>query len=326
MKNKPQKIILALAIIATGVLGVLAYHNRQLLMDWFSGLSYSATPELATIENSVSLTNSGKLILHASHPLLASRDDFNAHCDSHDEQISVLGCYTGGKIYVYNIDEADLAGIKESTIAHELLHAVWARLSNSEKSDLSTELIKVYNDEKYHTRLSEDLETYDNAEQIDELHSRIGTEIADLPDALEAHYAKYFENQDLVVDYYDSYITPFRELSEEIERLSIKLEDLSKKIEELTSLYYATAEKLSADIDEFNKCAHTVGCYATDALFYNVRNKLVARKDAIEDDYENLNKLINEYNALVKEYNENVVRGETLENMINSNAKVEDIK
>lgn len=324
MKKQILRILPIAIVVVTGLLGLLAYQNRVYLTDLFLSFQYSASPELSSLENDLELTDSAGLILRASHPSLESREEFNALCDSHDEQISVLGCYTDRKIYIYNIEESELSGIKESTLAHELLHAVWARTPSSERDHISRLLAEVYNQQEYHDQLAEDLETYDDAERVDELHSRIGTEIANLPAELESHYAKYFKNQDKVVDFYENYITPFRELSEEIDNLSTELEKLNQEIEEKTSAYYKSAEKLSAEIDEFNNCASTSGCFATEYAFNARRNQLLANESEIESAYEKLNKMINDYNKLVEEYNANVIRGETLESVINSNAKYEE--
>ncbi|MBR3263968.1 hypothetical protein IKF94_01905 [Candidatus Saccharibacteria bacterium] len=331
MKSKTNStniraIIIGLAIVLTGIAGVLLYQNKTVIIDWFAGLSYSATAEVSAIEQSIDLNDSGRLIFRATKPVLSSRDEFNDSCDSHNTDVSVLGCYTKNRIYVYDVDTAELSGVKESTMAHELLHAVWDRLSTSDKDALTNKLLAVYNDEKYHALLSEDLETYAESERIDELHSRIGTEIANLPADLESHYAKYFKDQDRIVSYYDSYITPFRTLSEHLEALSVELESLKATIEQKTSDYYASAESLSAEIDEFNNCANTPNCFATDYAFYVRRNELSAIRDTLEAEYESISSLINQYNNLVKEYNENIVRGRTLESMINSNTNVESIK
>lgn len=326
MKTKPQKIILGAAIVLVGVAGVLAYQNRTTISDWFSGFSYTATPEMSSLEQSIDLTGQGTLILHATHPSLEGRETFNSRCDSHDEKISILGCYVKNHIYLYDINEDELPGVRESTLAHELLHAAWERLSSSEKNNIAKNLTAVYNDEKYHDLLSEDLENYEDADRVDELHSRIGTEIKDLPEALESHYAKYFKNQDAVVDFYDGYITPFRELSKKIDELSAKIQSLDSEIEEKTKAYYAAAEQLSVDIDEFNNCANTSGCFASETAFRTKRNELVSRKASLDEEYESVNNKIKEYNKLIQEYNDSVVHGQTLESMINSNANVEEIK
>ena len=125
------------AIITSVILVVLAVFfllNRVAVIDWFKGIGYNPTPAMLEVQNSLNLTTEGSRIYRATHAILASRDDFNSSCESHDEAVSVLGCYTGDRVYVYNVEEDSLKGIRESTSAHEFLHAVWARLTGLEKS------------------------------------------------------------------------------------------------------------------------------------------------------------------------------------------------
>ena len=326
-KNPVLKSIITVAIVAlVTACGLGFYFNQRLISDFISAKFFSASPEITKVEESIELTDKAKIIFYASHPVLESQDDFNSDCDSHDDEISVLGCYNYGRIYLYDIKDSELAGIVESTAAHELLHAAWERMSANEKAEISDYIKDVYNDKKYHDVLAEDLETYAESEIVEELHSRIGTEIADLPVNLEKHYAKYFKNQDLVVDFYDSYITPFRELSEEVKDLSEKLEEMNAKIDQQTAAYYQAADALSAEIDKFNNCANTPNCFATETAFYTRRNALLAEQSALDSSYDELSGLVEEYNSLVEEYNANILRGEALEEAINSNKKTESIE
>lgn len=323
-KNKNLKSIIAVAIAVLVIAcGAGFFLNRGQIYDYISAQTFRPSEKIANVKDSIKLTSRAGTIFYATHPALMEKDAFNGACDSHDDEISVLGCYSGGQIYLYNIEDPELAGVVESTAAHELLHAVWERMGTNEKDEVTSYIKSVYDDEKYHELLAEDLETYEEEERIEELHSRIGTEIADLPAALEEHYAKYFENQDLIVDFYDSYITPFRELSEEIDAMSEKLEIMSAEIDEKTAIYYQDADMLSAEIDQFNACVSTPNCFATDAIFYARRNVLVGKQSALDSEYDALNDLIDQYNALVEEYNANILRGETLERAINSNKKTE---
>lgn len=321
-----KSIITVLVVTVVTLLGLGFYFNRQAIFDFISANTYNPSPEISAIESRIKLTDGAKNVFRASRPSLESREAFNDHCDSYNAEVSILGCYTNGHIYLYNITSSELNGVIESTAAHELLHAEWERMSPAEKADISAAINNVYNDPKYHNLLAEDLATYDESERIEELHSRVGTEIADLPDVLESYYAKYFENQDLVVDFYNSYITPFRELSDELDNLSAQLEDLNKQIDEKTEIYKSRAEQLSNKIDQFNSCADTAGCFTTESAFYARRNELVAEQNTIDAMYEELNLLVNQYNAVVAEYNENVVRGENLDQMMNSNYKQKAIE
>ena len=325
-KNSMRRdIAITVAAALLVVLGVVVYLNRVIIYDWFLAISYHAPAEVTAIEDEISLTDRAKLIFAASRPSLDNRDDFNRNCDSHETEISILGCYSDGHIYIYNINNNDLNGIKESTAAHELLHAVWERMNDSDRSRIGSELMNVYNDSKHHDLLASDLDTYSSADRMDELHSRIGTEIKDLPDELEKHYARYFKNQDLVVSFYDSYITPFRELDEEIRALEEELEKVDKEIDQKTSEYYKQAESLAKEIDEFNRCTATEGCFASNAAFLTRRNELLNAQAGLENLYNQTNEIVNHYNSLVVEYNSHILRGKELEKAMNSNIEEKEV-
>ena len=322
---KKSLIFKGLAVLVAAGAVVFVALNFQAISDTLAGFSYAPSSEMATIKSSLELSSDGERIFAASHPVLEAQDDFNKICDSHADETSVLGCYTEQKIYIYNIESEELKGIKESTTAHELLHAVWARLSESEKNHIGELLEGVYQDSKYHETLEKDLKTYSDSERKDELHSRVGTEIKELPEELEKHYAKYFKDQDKVVEFYQSYVKPFETLKKQIETLAETLEKTKAQIDVKTTEYKTRAEALNAAISEFNDCAGTLNCFTDRASFNARRSELVAEQTAVNNLYSEIDTLVKDYNNKVKEYNENVLKNKDLEDMINSNAKVNNL-
>lgn len=322
--NRTRDIAISAVAMVLVLLGVFVYLNRVNIYDWFSAISYQASAEVAAVQSKISLTDRAKLIFSATHPQLESRETFNDNCDAHTTEVSVLGCYSAGQIHIYDIKSTDLAGVIESTAAHELLHAVWERMSESDKSRIGRALTEVYNDSKYHDMLADDLDSYDPINRVDELHSRVGTQIADLPDALEEHYARYFSDQDEIVAFYDSYITPFRELDKEIQAIEEDLEKIGKEIDEKTAEYYKKAETLSREIEEFNRCANTEGCFSSNAAFLARRNELLGVQDGLENLFNQTNDIVNHYNSLVAEYNSHILRGKELEKAMNSNSEMDN--
>ena len=328
--SKSSKIATFVAlIIIAGCLIVSVFFADQiwfLLRDTISNLSYSAPAEVNEIADEIKLTNRGKFIFGASTPVIESQTDFNRHCESHDIEISTLGCYNSGKIYIYNITADELSGIKESTAAHELMHAVWARLTDSEQNKLASSILSVYNDEKYHADFAKQLEAYSEDEIVEELHSRLPTEIKNLPDALEKHYKDYFEDQDAVVDFYEKYREPFNKLENELKDLSEELETLRTKLEGMQETYQKDSEQLSRAVDEFNNCASTTNCFASNYEFNTKRAELSAKQVALNNLYQELSTLVDDYNKKVDKYNNNLLRGEELDSMMNSNREINNIK
>ncbi|MBR2587229.1 hypothetical protein IKE71_02525 [Candidatus Saccharibacteria bacterium] len=319
MNNGKQKTSLPLifAISALVIFLVFLLINKTAVVDTFKGFGYNPTPEMATVKQSLELTADGERIFNATRPLLASSEDFNYSCESHDEEVSVLGCYTGDRIYVYNVSDTKLSGIRESTSAHELLHAVWNRLPGVEKSALIPLLESFYSK---NPDLKETIDAYAESERLDELYVRVGTQIADLSTELESHYSRYFKDQDKIVSFYTAYITPFNELKTEIESLKSELDALEKEINEKSAALDARAAAFDAAVSEFNNCANTAGCFTSNAAFASRRAELVAEQQAINSDNSSLNSLIDAYNKKVETYNSSVVRSSELQSLINSNS------
>ena len=314
--KKPYLLIIAPLLLI--VLIVLYLVFRTQINDLFLGIGYNPTPDMSAVRDSLQLTADGTRIFNATHPLLASRDDFNASCESHDEAVSVLGCYTGDRVYVYNIEDETLSGIRESTTAHEFLHAVWSRLTGLERSELVPALESVYS--AHADDLKETIDAYPNEERIGELYVRSATQIADLPEILEKHYAKFFRDQDAIAAFYASYIAPFNEIKEQITKLKSELDALEKEINDKSAALDARSAAFSATVSEFNACAEKAGCFSSNAVFQARRAELVAEQQAINAANEAINRLIDNYNQKADTYNSSIVRSTELQDLINSNS------
>ena len=120
--------------------------ERRILQDWVASWGYAPTEEVAELEEALDLTWRGQLIWAAVNPTLEEAEAFNEYCDSHDAEVSVLGCYAPDedKIYIYAIQDEELKDANKSTAAHELLHAAWDRLSEGEQKEITGWLDELY--------------------------------------------------------------------------------------------------------------------------------------------------------------------------------------
>ena len=322
-----KKLSLIKWLILAGLLVVVIVLvlQRDRVYDYYRGITYKPSAEMVKIRDSLDLTSEGEFIFNASQPALSERDEFNQNCRPTDAETAILGCYVLENIYVYNIEDEQLKGIKELTAAHELLHAVYARMSDEKKNNLESVLRQVYKDNK--EILEDDLKIYSSSERSEELYVRAGTEVKTLPDVLEKHYAKYFTNQDKVVSYYDSYIAVFRRLKAELKALEAEMSELNTKIDNMTTEYKNRVVQYEADVDQFNTCADTPGCFTSQWEFDTRRNVLVNEQIALDALYDEISNLIAEYNKKVEVYNSDVIETNRLTDKMNSNVKPkEDIK
>ena len=102
---------------------------------------------------------------------------------------------------------------QKSTMGHEFLHAVFARLSESEERNLSIKLEKFYQANKqaldqytiisaYEYITDPGYDIYDlellqmyGRSRHNEMYAIFGTEVFDVPSDLEEHYSQYFQNR-----------------------------------------------------------------------------------------------------------------------------------
>lgn len=291
-------------VIALGAtaLGVWLMGN-QFVRDLWNGWGYEPEGIVAEIEESLALTKDARRIFRATRPTVNNDvTDFNQACPNFEknseQDFIVLGCYADGRIHVYEITHEGLKDGNKTTMGHELLHAVWARLDEKER-----EQVKVWLDEVYAANkewFDEQLESYDEEARQEEIYTRAGTTVADLPAGLEEHYAGYFTNRAQVVEYYQNYRAPFELLVGEIEDLNTKIKAVRAETDAERERYRNGVADLNRRITKFNDCADTAGCFASEAQFERQRAALNAERDQLESNRQTLNAKIEANNARVE--------------------------
>lgn len=290
--------------------------------DYIKASFYTPSGEMQTIIDKLDLTSHGVRVLKATGPKLSTREVFNEKCDSHNVEIYVLGCYItqDDNIYLYDIDNMELDGVKESTTAHELLHAFYHRLPFWEKSGLNKELQKAYDALESDSEIRENLSLYKDDDFYDELHSRLGTEVKNLSPELEKHYARIFNDQDKVVALYEKYSSKFKQLEKELNEISKNIEIMKTYIDGETVRLDDLSTQLNQKIDDYNKRIES-GNYTSVSVAKSEGDALKIEIDTINQAYDALNKYIEDYNQLIDTYNNNVIQTNNILDSINSNSE-----
>ncbi len=317
-KNKDGfKFGLAAAfMVITITLTVLVMINYNAVHDFLSSIFYSPSSEkVAELEENLDLTYGGQLVFRASRPVVDDSQKFNSSCGTTDLSAPVLGCYENSTIHVYNIEEPALTGIMESTAAHELAHAIWARMSDGEKKDLGPILEEIYN--KNSDKLSV-LNEYAAEVRADELFARAATEIRNVPSELEKIYADYYEDRGKIVSYFENYYSVFKDLNNKLKSILSEIESLQETIETESEDYTNRSNSLKTAIEEFNNCAETQDCYDY-STFATRRTELTNEQEALKSLYEKIKNEITRYYERIDEYNKNVFKTIYYEGKINSN-------
>jgi len=323
MDKENKKTVLAVVIGLVIVLGGYVLANTDFVQDTWAGWWYEEPAEVAQARERIELTETGKRIFLATKPALETAENFNGHCQNQREDVSLLGCYANGKMYIYDVPAGELEDVEEVAMAHELLHAAWARMNRREREEIGA-ILKDYQ-EKNAEWAEDELMYYDENERLEELYTRVATKVRDLPAELEEHYGKYFKNRLKIVDYYENYRAPFEERRAKCLELKAKTDELSVEIERERASYIEATEKLAQAVDEFNECAATAGCFNSDESFQGERRKLEDENARLQGEREELNGKIETYNNMVREYEQYRLELGELSEMINSRIeKVEE--
>lgn len=312
------KLVISLVLIAVAV---LLFLHRQFVIDQLTVWQYKPSAEILALADNAKMNDNAKFYFYASQPEINDRDSFNRNCTANSEQTVVLGCYASQRIYVFNVTDERLEGIKEVTAAHEMLHAAYDRLSRKEKDRvnglLETQLSSV--DDQ---RIKDLIAIYDKTEpgeRLNELHSIFATELVDVSDELEAYYANYFTDRAAIVALSKSYESVFADIKQQQASLLSDLNNLADRITSESKQYNQNAEQLNSDISSFNQRANNNG-YSSQSAFDADRAQLVTRQQALADQRTAINNDIALYNQKRNELEALNGQAQDLNDSINSNA------
>ena len=263
-------------------------------------------PTFESIATRATLTAEARRLLASSSPELDDVDALAEVCTL-ETDVSVLGCYRAGRIAVLAVTDPRLDGMIEVTTGHEVLHAAWARFDTTERERLAGLLRATY--ERVVTPdLDERVELYRqrDPESVDgELHSILGTEVADVGPELEEYYRRWFDDRSALVALATKVQSTFSSLKASVEELDLRLDALRSDIgarEASLDDERAAIEARSQELDEL-RTAGRIDEYNAAIDPFNERiaayNAAVADLEALTAQY---NELAGERNALADDY------------------------
>lgn len=298
MNKRIVSFVLSLVILAVPV---VAWAQREYLFDTWRLHNYSPGSDIIHLADATTMTSDSRHLFYVYHPALEDKASFGTNCGN-EEQTIVLGCYILHRgIYLYNVPDPRLNGVKEVTAAHEMLHAQYDRLSSSDRKKvdaMTAQALKSITDE----RLLQTIDSYrkkDASVVPNELHSILGTEVRNLPPDLEAYYKRYFTNRAAIVDFADAYKGEFTSREQRVDNLDKQLANLKSQIDSLntslenqqvalkTQYNNLQQEKRSGQIEAYNAA---VPAYNLAVQSYNA-------------DVNKQRSLVQQYNTLVEERN-----------------------
>ncbi len=301
-KSRSREIV-AVLVTSLVLLGVYAVAQTTLVRDTLKSMQYQESDEIRTLRQDLALTSKGRRIFLATQPALESATSFNEHCQNEKMEVALLGCYVNDRIYIYEVTREDLKDSNKVTAAHELLHAAWKRMNNGEREKVKGWLEEV--SQQQAEWAAEELRLYADEAKLEELYTRVGTKLREIPNGLEEHYKEYFEDRLVIVDFYENYQAPFDKLKQKNEEIKEELDKLQEELAQGQKAYQTRISALEQAIEEFNACAAQAGCFVDEADFRAKRAQLEAERVSLDEMRESLNKEIERNNNLVEEYKMN---------------------
>lgn len=321
--SSARRVVVSLVLTAT-LFGAAAWTflNRQYIVDQMAVWQYQPSQAVRQLTDRSGMNDNGRFYFYAAAPRLDGTSAFNKECRRQEENSAILGCYSGGKIFIYDIKDTRLDGVRSVTAAHEMLHVAYSRLSDHDRRQLTDMLdaeyqkLRTTGDEAFRSRMEYYART-EPGERDNELHSIIGTEVAELPPALENYYARYFADRQKVVALHGSYNSKFAELKQNSTTLRTELEQLSSEINQMTSSYNNDITALNNDISAFNARAEN-GQFGSQAEFAAARSALVERVNKLKQTRATIDARAADYETKRQAYNKTVDESNSLSRSLDS--------
>lgn len=290
-------------MVFAGSVYVFVYQDD--VTDWWLLRDYTPPAEIAALAEDTTMTELGQRYFYVYQPELLGRDTFRDRCTIAEKSI-ILGCYVSQRgIYIYDVEDEQLAGIKQVTAAHEMLHVAYERLSPRERERIDELTLAVY-DDLDNPRIQRTMQAYrerDPGIVANELHSILPTEVREIGDELEEYYRQFFGKRQVVVDFAKQYEAVFEAARSRVEVLDVQLKQARSDIEVKQQQLDSLALQLEQDRDRLDRLFAD-----NDIDAYNAGvNSFNAQVRRYNENVAQLQRGIDEYNELVSERNDAVV-------------------
>lgn len=304
-----KRILSYVLLLALLSLPIVVFLKAQALSDWWQLRGY--TPPLPVVElaKQDKMTDYAKHVFYVNHPQIKSDAiEFRSECQQ-NEQTIVLGCYHSNQrgIFIFDVKDSRLDGVEQVTSAHEMLHAAYDRLSSKQRERVDKILTDYFNNSLTDQRIINTINAYKKTEPddiVNEMHSIFGTEIDDLPPALEDYYKQYFSDRKAVIGFANAYEAEFTDREAKMKSYETELSRLKAQIQAQETSLQVQLTNINNDrnrLDNLRDSGQTVeynngiGAFNSKVRAYNAA---VAK---LRSDIASYNRLVEEYNSVARE-------------------------
>lgn len=314
-----------------------------------------SSPEIEQLAMVTTMTPEAQQLFYQQDPEIVPKQSFQTQCPKTrdaPEKAIILGCYSSngykGRILIQSVWDARLEGTMEVTAAHEMLHAAYQKLSTEERTRLEPKLkaAKQWVKEPRLLALLQQYEAGDPEIYVNELHSYLGVELADLRDPeLEKHYQKYFVDRQQVVKLakqsqgtLNQIEAQSKQLKQEIDTLEANLKDESTVIGQISSELDATQqtiEQMQSDLMNLKEQAEQSLWQGDRSLVFEFEQEKVRFNDRVSDyniqvgahqeRVDRFNEQVETYKQKIDAYNQLVQTGKSILSTLEVDRSVETL-
>lgn len=292
-----------------------AWIKKDAIYDWNRLRNYQVPSQVVQLAADTTMTPQASHLFYVNRPVIQDKNSFNISCPNNGgEQTIVLGCYRGRQsgIFLYTVSDPQLNGVMQVTAAHEVLHAIYERLSPKKRDQVNKLLEDFYHNDLTDKRLLDTIEAYKKSEPndvINEMHSIFGTEAANLSPALEEYYSQYFSNRGRIVSYSGHYEAAFTSRKAQADSILQQAKDIEAQLGALKTQIDTQEADLKTKrltIDSQRSSTTDIGAFNAQVRAYN--SQLAQYKGNI-DTY---NQLVAQHNQLLSQYQKIAVEASQL--------------
>lgn len=318
MKKNKNKIELVI-LFALIVLLAFTVLNAQAVHDWIKLYNYHPSSDISQLALEDTMTPKAQHLFYINHPQLVSdKTQFRKACPT-SEQTIVLGCYKSNEagIAIYVVSDARLNGVEQVTAAHEMLHGAYDRLGQKDKDYVDGLLQNYYSSGLSDPRVKGEINSYKQTEPkdvVDEMHSILGTEVANLPPALENYYGRYFTRRQAIVDFSNQYEGVFTQNQQQLQSLKSQIDQLKSQLNSQKSEIQSQEDALSVQNQQMQNLLSSNQVKAYNSMVDSYNSRVQSLRSLIAS----YNSNVDHVNSLVTQYNQLAVTQESLNNSIDT--------
>lgn len=305
------RLLLAVPLVMVGAAYALASSDIGFLQTTYE----PSSPEIEALALATTMTPDAQQVFYQQDPKIAPKSQFHSLCSKvhrNLEETVLLGCFTSnghrGNIIIQSVTDHRLEGTMEVVAAHELLHAVYQKLSRREREELAPRLVKAAEqvDDSFLLPIIEGYQKGNRRIYHNELHSYLGTELEDLGDPkLEQHYQKYFSDRQQVVALSKQSRSTLTKLDSQADQLVSEIDQLEINLQQEETTLKTMSDDLDYQarrLDNFK--SELLGLRRqTEASLSNGDSSLVSQ---FEREQEQFNSEVREYNYQVESHRNRV--------------------